>query len=209
MNIGHKLLAGIFYVIYPYKIHKLFQSALNILHTLWIRNRLGYLGEHSKICYKCRISGGAEKNIIINDYVIFERYSIIECFKHYGKQSFHNAKISIGNHCNIGEYNHITAINGITIGDGVLTGRFVLISDNSHGNSCGCQSNIRPAMRNLESKGEIVIGNNVWLGDKVTVLSGVHIGNNVIIGANSVVTKNIPSNCIAVGSPAKIIKKIS
>ena len=67
---------------------------------------------------------------------------------------------------------------------------------------------IPPAVRKLKSKGNIVIGNNVWLGDKVSVLSGVNIGDNVIVGANSVVTKNVPSNCVVAGIPAKIIKKL-
>ena len=61
----------------------------------------------------------------------------------------------------------------------------------------------------MSSKGETIIGNKVWLGDNVVVLSGVKIGNNSIIGANSVVTKDIPSFSIAVGSPAKVIKTIS
>ena len=54
----------------------------------------------------------------------------------------------------------------------------------------------------------MVIGNNVWLGDKVTVLPGVKIGDNVIVGANSVVSKDIPDGVIAAGVPAKVIKKI-
>ena len=55
---------------------------------------------------------------------------------------------------------------------------------------------------------EIVIEDNVWLGANVVVLKGVHIGNNTIVGMNSVVTKSIPANCIAAGNPCKIIKKI-
>ena len=54
---------------------------------------------------------------------------------------------------------------------------------------------------------EVVIGDNVWIGDNVTVLPNVHIGKGCVIGANSVVTKDIPDNCIAVGIPAKVIKK--
>ncbi len=67
---------------------------------------------------------------------------------------------------------------------------------------------IEPLKRDLKSKGEVVIGNNVWLGDKVTVLAGVHIGNNVIVAANAVVTKDIPDNCMVAGVPGRIIKTI-
>ena len=59
------------------------------------------------------------------------------------------------------------------------------------------------------SKGEVVIGNNVWIGDKATILAGVTVGDNVIVGANSVVTKDIPSNTMVAGVPARIINSIN
>ncbi len=55
----------------------------------------------------------------------------------------------------------------------------------------------------------VTIGDNCWIGGNVTILPGVTIGNNVTIGAGSVVVKDIPSNCVAVGNPCKIIKKLS
>lgn len=118
-------------------------------------------------------------------------------------------EIVIGSDCQIGSYNHITAINRIKIGDGVLTGKFVTITDNSHGNpaidSC---SDIPPSKRPIYSKGPVVIGDNVWIGDKVTILGNVTIGNGSIVGANAVVTKDVPSYCIVGGNPAHIIRKI-
>ena len=62
--------------------------------------------------------------------------------------------------------------------------------------------------KGLEYAKPINVGNNVWFGGNVVVLPGVTIGNNTIIGAGSVVTKNIPDNCIAVGNPCKVIKQI-
>ncbi|MDR2406844.1 MAG: sugar O-acetyltransferase, partial [Bacteroidales bacterium] len=56
--------------------------------------------------------------------------------------------------------------------------------------------------------GSVVIEDNVWIGDKVTILPGVHIGYGSIIGANAVVTKDVPANCVVGGNPAKIIKVI-
>ena len=183
-------------------------SLRNILYTLWIKNFLGSVGEHSRICYPCSLQGGGQKNVRIGDHTTIQGTSILGCWTKYGKQDFPNASITIGNHCSIGEYNHITACNKITIGDGLLTGRYVIISDNSHGGLSEEEAVIAPIHRKLSSKCEVVIGNNVWLGDKVAILSGVHIGNNVIIGTNSVVTKDIPDNCIAAGVPAKIVKQI-
>lgn len=206
-----KLLKFLFHILsflYPYKLHCKIQGIKNVLYTLWIRNFVGHLGEHSRIYYPCSLQGGGQKNISIGNYTTINGTSILGCWTKYGKQSFPNASITIGNHCSIGEYNHITACNKITIGDGLLTGRYVIISDNSHGGLSEEESTIQPSLRNLKSKGEVIIGNNVWLGDKVAVLSGVHIGNNVIVAANAVVTKDLPDNCIAAGVPVRVIKKI-
>lgn len=62
--------------------------------------------------------------------------------------------------------------------------------------------------KGLEYAKTITVGNNVWFGGNVTVIAGVRIGNNVVIGAGSVVTKDIPDNSIAVGNPCKVIRKI-
>ncbi len=194
--------------LYTYKLHQRLTGYKNSLYTLWIRNFIGHLGEHSRICYPCSLQGGGQKNISIGDNTTIASTSILGCWTKYGKQSFPNASITIGNHCNIGEYNHITACNKITIGDGLLTGRYVIISDNSHGGLSEEEANIQPSLRDLKSKGEVVIGNNVWLGDKVSVLSGVHIGNNVIVAANAVVTKDLPDWCVAAGVPARVVKMV-
>ena len=116
--------------------------------------------------------------------------------------------IQIGNHCSIGAKSHITAINGIEIGHHLLTGDNVLITDNAHGSSSREMLNIPPTDRPLVSKGRVKIGDYVWLCDKVAVLPGVTIGNNVIVGVNSVVTADIPDNCVAAGIPAKVVKRI-
>ena len=81
----------------------------------------------------------------------------------------------------------------------------VLISDNAHGN-CRDQKQLlmRPDDRPLYSKGAIFIGENVWIGEKAAILSGVHVGDGAVIGANSVVTHDVPAFSIVAGCPAKI-----
>ena len=64
-----------------------------------------------------------------------------------------------------------------------------------------------PTLDELPLKGDTVVGNDVWIGQNVTVLPGVHIGNGAIIGANSVVASDIPPYCVAVGNTCKVIKK--
>lgn len=66
---------------------------------------------------------------------------------------------------------------------------------------------IAPTMNELPLKGDTVIGNDVWIGQNVTVMPGVHIGNGAIIGTNATVASHIPPYCIAVGNPAKVIRK--
>ena len=117
-------------------------------------------------------------------------------------------KITIGEGSRIGDYCHMTAINGIELGRCVLLGRFVLITDNSHGATTFGDMQIDPSMRRIVSKGPVVIGNNVWIGDKVTILPGVTIGEGAVIAANAVVTRDVPAYCVVAGNPAKIIKNL-
>ena len=110
------------------------------------------------------------------------------------------------------DYVHITAMECVKIGKNVLLASKIYISDCSHGSYSGDQNdsnpNEIPKDRKMFSK-PVVIEDNVWLGEFVSVLPGVTIGNGAIVGANSVVSKNIPANVIAVGSPAKPIKKFN
>jgi acetyltransferase-like isoleucine patch superfamily enzyme len=84
----------------------------------------------------------------------------------------------------------------------------VTITDNSHGSSDEIYQGVPPVKRKLYTKGPVEIGNNVWIGDKATILPGVTIGDNCIVAANAVVTKSIPENSIVAGNPAKVIKTI-
>lgn len=68
-------------------------------------------------------------------------------------------------------------------------------------------SMIAPVKEELPLKGDTVVGNDVWIGQKVTIMPGVHIGDGAIIGANATVASDIPPYCVAVGNPAKVIRK--
>jgi len=114
-------------------------------------------------------------------------------------------KIIIKKRARIGENAHITCINSIEIGSDVLTGRNLLITDNAHGNKEDAVSNIPPIERSLISKGGVVIEDGVWLADNVSVLPGVRIGSNSIIGANVVVSKDVPPYTVVVGATSRYI----
>ena len=199
--------ACLFSKLYSYKMSQCLCVYRDVLYTLWIKDFIGYVGKHSTISKPCSLQGCGQQNISIGDYTIIQSHCVLGCWEKYFDQQF-TPNITIGNHCSIGEYNHITACNQITIGDGLLTGRYVYIGDNSHGGLSVEEKTIPPAERKLQSKGDVSIGCNVWIGDKATILAGVHIGDNVIVAANAVVTKDVPSNTVVAGVPAKIIKKL-
>ena len=143
--------------------------------------------------------------ISIGEATYFNDHLVLNAWENY-KGQIMSPSITIGRGCSFQPYNNITCINRIEIGNGVLTGRWVTICDNNHGDTSLESVELPPRERVMISKGPIVICDNVWIGDKVTVLAGVTIGKNSIIGANSVVTKSIPPYCVAVGNPAKVIK---
>lgn len=121
-----------------------------------------------------------------------------------------NKVLHIGKNVQINDYVHITAMSNVIIGNDVLIASKVYISDCSHGSYSGNEfdsnPNTIPAERTLFSK-PVEIKDNAWLGEFVCVLPGVTIGKGTIVGANSVVTKDLPPYVIAVGAPAKPIKK--
>ncbi len=194
--------------LYPYQLNQRLRGYRNIVYTLWIKNFFGQVGDRSNFKYPLRLQGGGYKRIRIGSRTCFQSFCVLGCWEKYGKDECYEPEIIIGDDCNIGEFCHITAINRVTIGNGLLTGRFVYIGDNSHGGLSWEEAIIPPEKRHLKSKGEINIGNNVWIADKVTILGGVTIGDNVIIGAGSVVNRDVPSNCIVAGIPATRIKTL-
>lgn len=129
----------------------------------------------------------------------------IESFSKNGEKT-----LFFGNDVQINDFVHINALEKVIIGNNVLIASKVFITDLEHGSYKGDENDSAPDIiakeRQLSSK-PVVIGNNVWIGELVSVLPGVTIGENSIIGANSVVTKSVPPNCIAVGNPAKVIKR--
>lgn len=119
-------------------------------------------------------------------------------------QAIGEGRLNLGANINVSDWVHIGALDQVTIGDGCLMGSKVLITDHSHGTvtDIAPPALLRPDARPLQSKGPVVLEANVWLGDGVVVLPGVRIGSNAIVGANSVVTRNIPDNTVWAGCPA-------
>lgn len=114
-----------------------------------------------------------------------------------------------GENIQINDYVHIACAEKIEIGSNTLIASRVFITDHNHGSYSGETHDTplsMPSERQIVSA-PVTISERVWIGEGVSILPGVSIGSGSIIGANSVVTKNIPENSVAIGCPAKIIKK--
>ena len=120
----------------------------------------------------------------------------------------HGATLNIGNHVGMSS-TAIVVHKKITIGNYVTIGGGVCIYDTNF-HSLDPTHRVNPALdRQFEKKLSVFIEDNVFIGAHTTILKGVTIGKNSIIGACSVVTRNIPANEIWAGNPAKFLKKLS
>lgn len=162
-------------------------------------------GPHTVFMPGTRIIGGGHINI--GSRVIIRRRCTIAAQTEYFGQKIQSS-VTIGDGVDLGEDCLITAANRIVIGENTLTGRMVTITDNSHGDTSPADLSKAPHKRPVISKGEVIIGKNVWIGDKATILPDVHIGEGAVIAANAVVTKDVPAYCIAAGVPARIIRQV-
>lgn len=107
---------------------------------------------------------------------------------------------TIGKNVFINACCHFQDQGGITLGDGCLIGHNVVFATLNHGFAPADRASLYPA--------PIVLGKNVWVGSNSTLLQGIRIGDNAVIGAGSVVTKDVPANTIVGGVPARILRQI-
>ena len=143
---------------------------------------------------------GNDNNIValnakFGDYLYFDSNIIIG---HGGKMNY-DSNIVIGDKCMICSYVKLNTNYSINIGDSVGIGEYVDIW--THGS-------FPPVLQGYPSQfGKVIIGSNVWLPAKSTVMPGVVIGDNIVIGANTIINKNLPSGSLCAGMPVRILKE--
>ena len=177
-----------------------FRKLMYKMYTTIVKHGFKHVGKGCLL--ECFASLKGERCIDIGQNTRIQRQTVLTAWP----KENDGVLICIGNDCCIGAFNHITAVNRIQIGDGFLSGKWVTITDNSHGFSDKKNMMLNPQKRNVVSKGPVIIGNNVWVGDKVTILPNVKIGDGAIVAANAVVTKDVPAFSVVCGNPAKVVK---
>ena len=168
-----------------------FAAAWHVLQGRWCLRRCTRVGRLPRVYGWPRITNPGE--IIIGDKFRFASTTVRSEMVAYA-----GGRIEIGNRVFINYGSSISAHKMVRIGDGCLLGSHVCLMDNDYHSveDRSCAGESKP----------ITLGRNVWLGVRVIVLKGVTIGDNAVVGAGSVVTHDVPPNCLAAGVPARVIR---
>jgi acetyltransferase-like isoleucine patch superfamily enzyme len=158
-------------------------------------------GKSVTIGSHCEIDGFASEKIILGDCVKIGCYSKLLSTSHFSK---FGKGLKMGNNSAIGDFTHFGAPGGIEIGNDVIMGSYISFHSENH-NFLDTSKLIRE--QGVSSKG-IKLGNNIWVGAKVTFLDGCIVGNNSVVAAGAVVNGIYPDNSVIGGVPAKVIKTI-
>jgi acetyltransferase-like isoleucine patch superfamily enzyme len=164
--------------------------------------RFGGFGRGSIICYPPNTVFN-ERYIRIGDDTMIGPHCTLSAGMVPGQECISDPVVRIGSRCLIGKGSGIVGHFSIEIGDDVWTGHNVYITDQNH----GYRDVNRPISVQTMPERPVRIGNGSWLGHGSVILPGSVIGEHVVIGANSVVTGEIPSFSVAVGSPARVIRR--
>lgn len=181
----------------------------------YVQNKI-FLGRNCKILNKSNIvfrsnitiennvtiDGYSKKELVLGNNVKIGAFSLITCTSHLSK---YGIGLTIGDNSAFGRFTEFGAAGGIIIGQNVIAGSYVSFHSENH-NFSDTSKLIRE--QGVTSKG-IQIGNNVWIGAKVTFLDGSKVGNNTVVAAGAVVSGEFPDNVVIGGIPARIIKNIT
>ena len=179
-------------------LSKIFLKIKRIYFLLFLRKKYGAFGKYSIVHSPLQVE--CPENIYIGKGVTIQYKSWIAANPLTG---YDQCELVFEDGCSIGNFNHIYATHSIVLHRDVLTADKVYISDNLHGYE---DISIPIKKQPIIQKGTVEIGEGSWLGENVCVI-GAKIGKHCVIGANSVVTNDIPDYSVAVGVPARVIKK--
>ncbi len=165
-------------------------------------SQFGRFGEGSIICFPINTIFN-ERYIHIGEATMIGPQITLSAGMMRGQECLTDPVVRIGDRCLIGKGSGIVGHFSIDIGDDVWTGHNVYITDQNH----GYEDITRPISQQTQPERAVSIGSGSWLGYGTVVLPGARIGEHVTIGANSVVTGEIPDRSVAVGVPARVIRR--
>ncbi|WP_154723436.1 acyltransferase [Ilumatobacter coccineus] len=165
--------------------------------------RFGRFGRNSVICFPPNTLFN-EQYIHIGEGTLFGPQITLSAGMIPGQRMVTDPVISVGDRCLLGKGSGIVGHLEIRIGDDVWTGHHVYITDQNH----GYDDLDLPISMQVMPERPVSIGDGSWLGHGTVVLPGARIGRHVVIGANSVVTGEIPDNSVAAGVPARVIRQL-
>lgn len=165
--------------------------------------RFGAFGQGSIICFPPTTIMN-ERYIRIGADTMIGPHVALSAGMVPGQECLTETVVSIGDRCLIGRGTGIVGHLSIEIGDDVWTGHHVYITDQNH----GYDDLDRPISQQVQPERPVSIGSGSWIGHGTVVLPGARIGRHVVIGANSVVTGTIPDHSVAVGAPARVIRRL-
>ena len=169
-----------------------------ILYRLVFRRKYGHFGSNVRVYRPLRVD--CSRNIYLKDDVVVGANAWLAAVPLSKNEK---AELIIEEGAILGNFNHVYSVDSIKIGRNVLTADRVYISDNTHSYE---DVNLPIREQAVKKTRSVSIGEGAWIGENVCVL-GASVGANSIIGANSVVTKDIPDYSVAAGVPASIIKQ--
>lgn len=177
------------------RIHSAYWTAQS---RFFYRYLLGRLGTTSKITRPLKIVH--PEHIYIGDDTAIAGFCWLGAYPQEGMEP---PRLVVGDNTVIGHFSHITCVNRVEIGSKVLIADRVHISDNEH---VFQNADVPIVDQGVLSRGPVVIGDSSWIGENVCVLS-CKIGSHCVIGANAVVISDIPDFSVAVGVPARVVKR--
>lgn len=169
-------------------------------YTYLYKAFLGHIGRYSTLAKVAWLSN--PDRVFIGSSVFIAPGSRLEAIQNH-HDHLYDGSIHIGDGTVIEPHAHIGAAARLEIGCNVLMGTRVFITDHDH----QFTDSVLPIRKQPLIVSPVIIEDSVWLGENTTVLKGVTIGHHAVIGANSVVTKNVPPFAIAVGSPARVVRQ--
>ena len=164
--------------------------------------RFGRFGRNSVICFPTNTIFN-EQFIHIGSGTMFGPQITLSAGMVPGQQCISDPVVKIGDRCLFGKGSGIVGHFEIVIGDDVWTGHHVYITDQNH----DYRDISKPISQQSMPEQSVVIGDGSWLGYGTVVLPGSRIGKHVVVGANSVVSGELPDYSVAVGSPARVVKQ--